>query len=299
MVTAGDKVYIFATYGTNRGLLCSIQKDGNELLAAPVRPSAWRAPTDNDRRIRVKWAEAGYQRPVMNCRSVGVTEEGEGKLTVTAELTMSRLSYLPFLRLTVAYTVLAEGGLLVKTDAKFGCYRMKDCVDTADIPFLPKFGYVLELMPGYEELTYYGRGPVESYQDKRHASRQGVFADTVTDHFEHYVRPQENMAHADTQWMTMESQTGDRISVVSADRAFSFNCSHFTPETLTATKHDYELVASDHTVICVDYRQSGIGSNSCGPSLAEEFRMAEPEFSFAFRLLTDGETDLFDEAGKC
>ena len=298
-VTAGNKVYTFAKCGDSRGLLTSMTKDGAELLASPLRPNVWRAPTDNDRRIKVKWAEAGYNKPVMNCKSITVAEQGEGKLSVVTELTLSKLSYVPFLRMTVTYTIFARGGFTVKTDAKVSSYRLKEYTDSVDMPFLPRLGYVMELVPGYEELTYFGRGPVESYQDKRHASRQGVFMSSVTDHFEHYVRPQENMAHADTRWMTVAKENGERLSVVSTDNAFSFNCCHFTPETLTETRHDYELVASENTVICVDVCQSGIGSNSCGPALAEEFRMDAPAYSFSFRVLLDGETDLFSEAGKC
>ena len=298
-VTAGDKEYTFATLGEHRGLLISAKKDGLEILAAPIRPNVWRAPTDNDRKIKEKWREAGYEKPVTDCRRIGVTEAGDGKVTVEAELVMSRLSYVPFLHMTVAYTVLSGGDLVIKTDAKTASFKLRDYDDSLRMPFLPRLGFLMELVPGYEQLTYFGRGPVESYQDKRQASRQGVFSDTVTDHFEHYVRPQENMAHADTQWMTVANVAGRQVSVVSTDRAFSFNCSHFTPAMLTKTAHDYELVASENTVLCVDYLQSGIGSNSCGPYLEHEYRLGQPEYSFSFRLMLDAKRDLFDEAGKC
>ena len=175
---------------------------------------------------------------------------------------------------------------------------LKAWEDSVDMPFLPRLGFIFELKPGYEELTYYGRGPIESYQDKRDASRQGVFSDTVTNHFEHYIRPQENMAHADTQWITLKNESDRHVSVVSTDRAFSFNCSHFTPDALTVAAHDYELVASENTVVCIDYMQSGIGSNSCGPNLIYEYRLDKPEYTFSFRLLLDKKEDLFDEAGK-
>ena len=299
-VTSGNKIYTFAKCGESRGLLTSIVRDGREFLASPLVPSVWRAPTDNDRRIRLKWQEAGYHNPVINCKSIAVTEQGEGKLTLVAEMTMARLSYIPFLRLTVTYTVLSRGGLLVSTDAKLSHYRLnKEIADSKDLPFLPRFGFMTELAGGFEDLTYFGRGPVESYTDKRHASYQDVFRAKVADHFEHYVRPQENMAHTDTQWVSVANAAGDCLSVVSAGAAFSFNCSHFTPKTLTETKHDYELVPSENTVLCIDYRQSGIGSNSCGPDLDPAYRLDEPAFSFAFRLLLDAASDLFDEAGKC
>ena len=297
-ITAGSKEYTFAKLGKDRGLLVSAKNDGAETLASPIRPNVWRAPTDNDRKIKGIWREAGYEHPVMDCRRIGVAEAKDGKVVVETEVILSRLSYVPFLRMNTAYTVLSNGDLVVKTDVKTSSFMLKAWEDSVDMPFLPRLGFIFELKPGYEELTYFGRGPIESYQDKRNASRQGVFSDTVTNHFEHYVRPQENMAHADTQWITLKNESDRHVSVVATDRAFSFNCSHFTPNALTVAAHDYELVASENTVVCVDYMQSGIGSNSCGPNLIYEYRLDKPEYSFSFRLLFDKKDDLFDEAGK-
>ena len=110
--------------------------------------------------------------------------------------------------------------------------------------------------------------------------------------------PQENMAHADTGFVELTNDSGEAISFVSGDKLFSFNCSHFTPETLTAAKHNYELVPSENTVVCIDYRQAGIGSASCGVRLDSKYRLAEPHFSYSFRMLTDKKEDLFCEAGK-
>ena len=141
---------------------------------------------------------------------------------------------------------------------------------------------------------------MESYADKRHASRQGLFESTVTGHFEHYVRPQENMAHADTTWMTVANAAGQGLMAVAAGKPFSFNCAHFTPAQLTATAHDYELVPMEETCVNLDMRQSGIGSNSCGPELNPRFRLAEKHFDFSVRLLPVfvNNTDGFEQAEK-
>jgi beta-galactosidase len=136
-----------------------------------------------------------------------------------------------------------------------------------------------------ERLEYFGRGPVESYIDKRLASRLGRFETTVSDHFEHYVRPQENMAHADTKWMAVSSIAGNGILALRDGQDFSFNCSHYTAQQLTETRHDYELVPLKETVVHIDYRHAGIGSNSCGPELMEQYRLKETEFTFRVKLL--------------
>ena len=161
-------------------------------------------------------------------------------------------------------------------------YRAK-VADNA--PFLPRFGVEFLMPEENESLRYFGRGPVESYRDKRHASRQGLFETTVTDHFEHYVRPQENCAHADTRWMLVSSVAGQGLLAVTTGKDFSFNCSHFTPAQLTDTAHDYELVPMKETCVNLDMIQSGIGSNSCGPGLYPHWQLSEKEFDFSIRLM--------------
>ena len=128
---------------------------------------------------------------------------------------------------------------------------------------------------------------METYEDKRQAGLVGIYSSTVTDHFEPYVRPQENMAHTETHWMKVASETGHGIKVLPANETetISFNCCHYTPMQLTKTRHDYELVPKKETVVNIDYRTSGIGSNSCGPQLSDIYRIKSGDYRFAFRLL--------------
>ena len=153
---------------------------------------------------------------------------------------------------------------------------------------------------GFERLRFFGRGPGASYVDLRHSSSLGDYETTVTDHFEHYVRPQENMAHADTKWMLVSNLEGHGLIALRTEQDFSFNCAHYSAHQLTNTAHDYELVPLADTVVNLDYRHSGIGSNSCGPELPEQFRLSEKSFRFHIRLLPAFVNDVcpFDEAGK-
>ena len=204
-----------------------------------------------------------------------MTASDDASVTITAKLSLGGPVSRPILYMDATYTVYAEGGIKLDLHAKVreGC------------PYLPRFG-VQFLMPEESEyLRYFGRGPVESYQDKRHASRQGLFKTTVTDHFEHYVRPQENMAHADTRWMLVSSVAGHGLLAVTTGEAFSFNCSHFTPHQITNTRHDYELVPMKETCVNLDTMQSGVGSNSCGPWLDARWQMNAREYDFSVRLM--------------
>ena len=95
------------------------------------------------------------------------------------------------------------------------------------------------------------------------------------------------MAHADSRWMSVANCAGHGLLATNTaeSESFSFNCSHFTPEMLTKTAHDFELEPLDETVVNIDYRHNGIGSNSCGPRLHDMWQLKEKSFSFSFRLL--------------
>ena len=271
-VETAETVYTVDRY---HGLITSMVDHGHELLASAIKPTVWRAPTDNDRNIRHHWQGRGFRDAAVKCYECAVTASDATSVTVTAKLSMSSAVQRPFLWLDAAYTFHAEGGVTLS-------YRAK-VADNA--PFLPRFGVEFLMPEENETLRYFGRGPVESYRDKRHASRQGLFETTVTDHFEHYVRPQENCAHADTRWMMVSSVAGQGLLAVTTGKDFSFNCSHFTPAQLTDTAHDYELVPMKETCVNLDMIQSGIGSNSCGPGLYPHWQLSEKEFDFSIRLM--------------
>jgi len=292
VVRAHETAYVF---DKESGLLCSLMDHGREMLFSPLTPTVWRAPTDNDRKIKREWMENGYDRAQVNCFGLRLLSVDDRWATLEAQLSMGAASLRPFLRLTVRYTVYAEGGLVVDTHAETSPTRF-----AGELPFLPRFGFTFRMPEENERLRYFGRGEVESYRDKCLASRKGVFETAVSDHFEPYIRPQENMAHIDTDWMAVSNLSGHGLYALSTGKSFSFNCSHFTAEQLTETRHDYELIPLKETVVHVDYAHAGIGSNSCGPALHERWQLNEREIDFSFRLLPARVNDLdpFEEMGR-
>ena len=286
-VTTATTTYTVDRY---KGLVTSIVDQGMEMLAAPIIPNIWRAPTDNDRNVRHQWQWKRYHEAAVKCYGCNVTAADDTSVTVTARLSLGGPTERPVMTVNAVYTVYAEGGIRLDLHAE----------KREGYPFLPRFG-VQFLMPAESEnLRYFGRGPVESYQDKRHASRQGLFKTTVTEHFEHYVRPQENMAHTDTRWMQVSSVAGHGLLAVTTGEGFSFNCAHFTPLQLTNTSHDYELVPMKETCVNLDVMQSGVGSNSCGPGLDSRWQMNASSYDFSIRLVPvfAGGSDPFEELGR-
>ncbi len=271
-ITAGETVYTICRI---RGLIVSVVDNGRELLTTPVTPTIWRAPTDNDRRIKEKWYAEGFDRAHPKCYSVELTSNDGKCAVITASLSLGSHTQRPVLRMTAKYTVYAEGGIKIDCDVNV----------RENLPNLPRFGVQFNMPEGSERIVYFGRGEAESYIDKRLASKLGEYETTATDNFEHYVRPQENMAHTDTRWAYVSSLAGHGLLFSMTDMPFSFNCSHYTPAQLTATRHDYELVPLKETVVNLDVRHNGIGSNSCGPALNPRWQFKETQFSFSVRII--------------
>ncbi|MBQ8743425.1 MAG: DUF4981 domain-containing protein [Clostridia bacterium] len=276
--------------------LVSVCDNGREMLASPVLPTIWRAPTDNDRKVKRNWVECGYDSARVINHDLKIVSANESKVEIRSMLTLGgEVLKAPCMRLDILYTVCRGEGIVFDTNAE----HLSSVTDVIP-PMLPRLGYEFKMPEENEKLAYYGRGPLESYIDKRHASSMGVYKTSVTDHFEHYVRPQENMAHIDTEWISVSNLTGHGLAIVSTDKAFSFNCSHFTSAQISETAHDFELVPLKETVVNIDCMHSGIGSASCGPELDPKYRLDEKNISFSFRILPTFALydDLFEESRR-
>ncbi|MBQ8372400.1 MAG: glycoside hydrolase family 2 [Clostridia bacterium] len=249
------------------GLIEHIDFAGRDLLDAPMRPTLWRAPTDNDMYVKKSWYSHGLDKAKTELISIDAAKNGRG-VSATFRLTSDDKQ---LGTLDVTYSI-GDGGITVDTRASL----------SAELPPLPKFGFEVVMPEGSERMTYLGYGPMEAYEDKRLASRLSRFDTTVTDNFEHYIRPQENGAHYDCRWAQISDAGG--VGLYIAADSFSLGASHYSTQTLTDTRHDFELFPEKRTYVSVDYRNSAVGSNSCGPSLAEELRINEKEFSFTFKL---------------
>lgn len=256
------------------GVITSIIDNGREMLSSSIIPSIWRAPTDNDRNLKLDWYAAGFNSVDLSCRECSLSEISDSTATVSSKLILAPKAMLPILNISAKYIIGYDG---IKIDMEVNVSN--------NLPALPRFGVRFNMPEGNERLHYFGRGPVESYIDKRLASKLGDYETTVNDNFEHYIRPQENMAHTDTRWGFISNLSGHGLFFAMCDTPISFNCSHYTPEMLTNTAHDYELVPLKETVINLDYRQNGIGSNSCGPKLNEKWQLSETNFSFSVRIV--------------
>jgi len=209
-----------------------------------------------------------------------VIENTGKKAVVKADFSMGRAALQPVLKGKVLYTVDGEDGIAAAYEIT---WLVRDRLSADLSPAYPRFGVRLTMPEGSEQMRYFGYGPMESYIDKRLAARLSEFSSTVTENYEPYVRPQENSSHYGCRWAKVTTTAGHGF-LFTASSDFLFNASHYTQEQLTETKHHYELQPNRETTVTIDYKQNGIGSQSCGPELIQKYRFDEDEFSFTVRI---------------
>jgi len=151
-----------------------------------------------------------------------------------------------------------------------------------DFMMFPRFGIRMFLKKEMEQVSYFGLGPMESYCDKRRAASYGIYNATVEEMHEDYLKPQENGSHCGCSYVVV----GDGESTITAisEKEFSFNVSVYTQEELTEKMHNFELQPSGYTVLCLDYAQNGIGSDSCGQDLLPQYRLNLEDDVFEMKL---------------
>lgn len=259
-------------YNKMTGIMEEMNAGQCRLLERPMEYNLWRAPTDNDRYIKAVWRKAHYDRTVSRAYETDyeVTEEG---VRIHSVLSISSPVIQRIMNLEADWLIGLEGRVSVSVKA----------ARNPEFPELPRFGLRLFLPKDMEAVSYCGLGPAESYRDKRRASYHGTFAAGVEALHEDYLRPQENGSHDECDCVTVAGRRA--VLTAAGERPFSFNASVYTQEELTEKAHNFELRRSPYTVLCLDYRQNGIGSNSCGPRLMEKYRFDETEFSFEITLI--------------
>ncbi len=256
------------TFSKNLGTFVSIKKHGEEQLAAPIKISAWRAPTDNERSMKNKWGWYNiWEGENLNRQFEFVYDCCTEGSCVTVSGALAGVSRTPFFTYTVSYFVNKVGEIKVQL-----CGKVKErCV------WLPRLGFEIKTPCNKNKFKYFGMGPHENYCDMCRSARVDWFESDAESEYVPYIRPQEHGNHTKTKVLKMENG----IEFVS-ETEFDFNVSQYTGDMLEKAQHRDELEKDNGINIRIDYKNSGIGSNSCGPELLEKYRLSEKDINFAF-----------------
>ena len=260
------------TIDRRTALFTEMKFAGREYLNHPMELNIWRAPTDNDMYIKSEWKKAHYDKAYTRAYTTEVVQ-GKHGVKITSHASVVAETVQKILDVTITWKIEAAG----KIDADIAVTK------DDEFPDLPRFGVRMFLDKKLSAARYFGMGPQESYCDKHQAASHGLYRANVDDLHEDYIRPQENGSHYDCEYVELNNS---RYGIVaSAENAFSFNASYYTQEELEEKTHNYELTESDSVVFCVDYALNGIGSNSCGPVVLEQYRFDDVLFRFQFTLI--------------
>lgn len=258
----------FYVFNKHYGNFEFMEKNGTLLFDEPVTMSVWRAPTDNDGQVKGKWGISkgnnwfSQNLNVLRNKVYSCVRESN---VITVDGSLAGISREPFLRYQLVFTIGSDGRVRSELTAK---------VRESSI-YLPRFGFEFRLPKNDAPFKYFGRGPMENYVDLKYHTRVGVYESTPSKEYVPYICPQEHGNHTET---TRLFVGGLRMS---ADTPFEFAVSKYSPQMLTQARHTNELKEAEHLYVRVDYKMSGIGSNSCGPELMEKYRLSEKEFTYS------------------
>jgi beta-galactosidase/beta-glucuronidase len=271
-------------FDLRRGAFTRISLRGADLICGATEFAIWRAPTDNDMNAKKLWRERGFDRAATRVCGARLAASREDGCEIAVSYSIGADGLPPALRGEALYAVGGDGAIRLSTDVETDLLAgmgdaAGDVAGDAAPCFLPRFGIKLRMIDA-EHVRYCGYGPHESYEDKRCASRRGYFEATVDEMFVNYPFPQENGSRFGVTELCVANGFGAGLRFSGA-APFCFSASHYDARDLEMAGHPYELQKCAETIVCVDYRQSGIGSNSCGPRLPERYRLDERRFSFA------------------
>ncbi len=270
-----------AAFDGDTGALLSLEREGRKRVLDGPRLSLWRAPTDNDARTfvhlqergAVKWADLGLDRLEIVTARIAVRERRGAPPTVSVDQTLRIPTSGASVSFQRRYRLLGGGALEVGHVVRIDP-QLKD---------LPRVGVVMALDPALERLTWLGRGPLESYCDRRATAAVGRYESTVSGQYVPYIRPQAHGNHTDTRWMALRDAEGGGL-LATARAPFDFTSLHFADDDLARTRHAHELVARPEVILHLDAKHRGIGTGSCGPDALPRYRIRPGLHRFTFVL---------------
>ena len=276
LIVEGENFII--EFNKHNGYLSRYEADGMQLLnpGAQLTPNFWRAPTDNDYGAGLQHRYAVWKNPGLKLTSLKQSIENEQAI-VQAEYEMKAVKG----KLFLTYVINNEGA--VKVTQKMEAGKEEKVSD------MFRFGMQMQMPENFNEVEYYGRGPVENYADRNHSTLIGKYRQTVAEQFYPYIRPQETGTKTDLRWWRVLNISGNGLQFV-GDAPFSASALNYSIESLDDgvqkdQRHSPEVAKAPFTNLCIDKVQMGLGCvNSWGTLPLEKYRVPYQNYEFSFIL---------------
>ncbi len=272
-----------AVFDSASGFLETLASSGKTVVQRGPRLQIWRGAIDNDgikawsgqaHKPLGRWQMAGLDEPLvpsLKSFSKRGTKDGSVIVSCSHEYDISKSN--SHIVHAHKYEFLANGDVVIRHSLVL---RGEQLVD------LPRIGTRLDLAPGYDDLRYFGRGPLENYSDRKTAAMVGIYQNAVANEYVDYVVPQEHGHHTDTRWLEL-SKTKAPTLRIQGEPTLEFNATRYAAETLFDTSHAGDLVGRDHTILYLDHAHRGLGTGSCGPDTLPQYRISGRRFSWTER----------------
>ena len=276
-------------YDKAKGLISSIGKGGANYIQRPVDIIIWRALIDNDKWEKEKWMKEHFHKTYFKPHTTDIVQNVD-KCVITVEGVIGAHSRLPVFFTKVEYTFTSKGVQIevhAEKNNELKSMNRTSSEETdldlnlkTEIRQIPRFALRFALNPEFEDIEYFGKGNRECYIDYQEHAKMGVWSSTVTEEYEPYIRPQECGNHMNVKWLKIND--GRNAISFNADKIFEFSALHYTMENLDETEHSYELVQDDSSEVLICYKNRGVGSSSCGPTLSEKYWVTDKVIDFGF-----------------
>jgi len=261
-----------ARIGKQSGALEVYEVKGKQLLAAPLAPNFWRAPTDNDRGNEMLkrqgiWREAAARRMASEVKAEQVNSK---VVRITAVASLPAVGSM----VRHVYTVYGNGEIEIE----------QEITPSGQLPDLPRFGMQMHILGEFRTVNWYGRGPQENYWDRNTGAAVGRYTEPVDEMFFPYIKPGETGNRTDVRWITFTNRKGFGLKATGMP-LLSISAWPFHMEELELHRHPSEFVRSEDVTVNLDYRQMGLGGdNSWGALQHPEYRLPAKTYRYSFRI---------------
>jgi beta-galactosidase/beta-glucuronidase len=278
-INAGESQIIF---DKQSGGITSLRFMGTELLAAGPKLNIWRAPTDNDgikfmpdkgSGYLKEWLVAGFDRLEGVVEEFSVNRLSPQVIRVLIQSLFQPQKGRARFKHQHSYSIYASGDIILENWVECG----------KNLPPLPRIGLILTMPPGFENFSWFGRGPHENYIDRNAGAPLGLYHSPVDDQYVPYILPQENGNKTAVHWLTLTNDAGVGL-LATGMPLMEASASHYSAADLYQATHTCYLVRRAETILNLDHKQSGLGGASCGPGTLPQYLIQPGAFQFSFRL---------------
>ena len=282
---AGDNFSFAINKAT--GVMENYVYEGEQLIQTGPTPNFWRGRVENDTGFDSRWQNADQN---IRIDAIQVSENENGQTVFSVDMTLTNALNA---KETMIYTINGDGQVTV---------NMKVDATKTEMGYYLRIGSLMTLPEGFENVTWYGNGPVETFNDRLTNARQGVYQNTVTDLFFPYMKVDDTGTMTHVKWFEVTNDDLANGVLIAATDNIEASALHFTPDELDAPTHPYGLTPRKDTIVNINYGSLGTGSATCGPGVLEKYKLPNNKaYEWEFTLMPiskDADVDEITEAVK-